>query len=108
MSKSRKYVILLMVIDVEIKSCKTHFEKFKGLMFKKDFDYALKLRCNGIHTFFMKKNIDVILTDKDNKILKIYYNVKPNHIIGPKKNVYYTYEFPINSHKYQIGDKINQ
>ncbi len=92
---------------MEIKACKNHFEKFKGLMFKKNFNYALKLRCNGIHTFFMKEKIDVILTDKDNKILKIYYAVKPNRIILPQKNVYYTYEFPINSHKYQVGDKIN-
>ena len=42
----------------------------------KNFNYALKLRCNGIHTFFMKEKIDVILTDKDNKILKIYYALK--------------------------------
>ena len=84
---------------MKIKTCKNHFEKFKGLMFQKNFNYGLKLRCNGIHTFFMKENIDVILTDKDDYIVKIYYNVKPNRIILPKKNVYYTYEVPVNSFK---------
>ncbi len=79
---------------MEIKTYNKRFDKFKGLMFQKNFDYGVKLRCNGIHTFFMFENIDVVLTDKDNKIIGIYYNLKPNRIILPKKNVYYTYEFP--------------
>ena len=106
MSKLAKYDIVMVVMTVEIKVCKNHIEQFKGLMFKKNFDYALKLRCNGIHTFFMKQNIDVVLTDKDEKVLKIYYDVKPNRIIWPQKNVYYTYEFPSHSQKYKVGDKI--
>ena len=33
--------------------------------------------CNSIHTFFMKSNIDVILCNKDNKILwKLCLNFK--------------------------------
>jgi len=79
---------------MEVKTYNKHFDKFKGLMFKKDFDYGVRIRCNGIHTFFMFENIDVVLTDKENKIIKVYYNLKPNKIILPKKNVYYTYEFP--------------
>lgn len=86
-----------MVIEgkqIEIKTYTKFLDKLKGLMFKKDFGYGLKIRCNGIHTFFMLKPIDVILTDKDNTILAIYKNVKPNRIILPKKSVYYTYELP--------------
>ena len=64
-------------------------------MFNKDFDYILKIKTNGIHTFFMKKNIDVILTDKNNKVLYIFKNIGPNKIILPKKNVKYTYEMPV-------------
>ena len=44
----------------------------------------------------MFQNIDVIMTDKTNKILYTYENIKPNRIILPKKNVYYTYEFSHN------------
>lgn len=79
---------------MEIKTYSKHFDNFKGLMFKKDFDYGVRLRCNGIHTFFMFENIDVVLTDKENKIINVYYNLKPNRIILPKRNVFYTYEFP--------------
>ena len=82
------------------------WQNFKGLMGKKNFNYGIKLRCNGIHTFFMKKPIDVITTDKNGNILHIYLNVKPWKIILPKKNVYYTYEFPINKINYKIGEQI--
>lgn len=80
--------------DIEIKIYDNFFDKFKGLMFKKNFDYGIRIRSNGIHTFFMKECIDVILTDKDNNVLFMYKNLKPNRIILPKKNVYYTYEVP--------------
>lgn len=83
--------------NIEIKECNNPIDKLKGLMFKKNFNYGLKLRCNGIHTFFMKEPIDVILTNKEHTIIAIYKNLKPNHIILPKKQVYYTYEFPKNT-----------
>lgn len=78
----------------KIKEAKTFFQKLKGLMFKKNFDYILKFKTNGIHTFFMKTKIDVVLTDKVGKILYIYKSLKPNRIILPKKHVTYTYEMP--------------
>ena len=78
-------------------------------MFTKDFDYILKIKCNSIHTFFMKTNIDVILTDKNDKILYIYRNVKPWRIILPKKNVTYTYETKVNYLKnIKVGGQIKK
>lgn len=79
---------------MKVKIADTFLKKLKGLMFVKEFNYILKIKCNGIHTFFMKTNIDVILTDKNDKVLYIYKNLKPNKIILPKKNVAYTYEMP--------------
>ena len=76
-------------------------------MFIKDFENIMKFKCNGIHTFFMKFNIDVILTDKDYKILYIYKNVKPRKIILPKKGVVYTYEMKSNNfNNFKVGKKI--
>lgn len=64
-------------------------------------------KCNSIHTFFMFQSIDVIMTDKNQKILKIYPNLKPWRIILPQKKVYYTYELPINtSNNMKFGDKL--
>ncbi len=97
-----------MVINMQIIEAKTFFQKLKGLMFQKEFNYILKIKTNGIHTFFMKIPIDVILTDKNNKILYIYKNLKPNKIIMPKRKVKYTYEIPINKiNKTKIGDYFN-
>lgn len=93
---------------MEIKEAKTFTQKLKGLMFQRNFDYILKFKTNGIHTFFMKTNIDVILTDENGKIMYIYRNLKPNRIILPKKGVKYTFEMPVNYLKNKkIGDKLN-
>lgn len=95
-----------MVRNMEIKEAKTFTQKLKGLMFQRNFDYILKFKTNGIHTFFMKTNIDVILTDENGKIMYIYRNLKPNRIILPKKGVKYTFEMPVNYLKdIKINDK---
>lgn len=91
-----------------VKEANTFYKKLKGLMFIKNFNYILKFKTNGIHTFFMKTNIDVVLTDKEDKILYIYKNLKPNKIILPKRKVKYTYEMPVNYIKnIKIGDHLN-
>ena len=94
-------------IKLKIKVCNNIFNRFLGLMFKKNFNYGLCFpNCNSIHTFFMKIPIDVIMTDKDYNILYIFNNLKPNKIILPKKNVYYTFELPINKFKFNINEKL--
>lgn len=90
----------------ELKEAETFYSKLIGLAFKRKTNYALRFRCNGIHTFFMKQNIDVILTDKDNNILYFYKDFKKNKIILPKRKVYYTYEIPSNLRKYNNPKKI--
>ena len=88
-----------------LKVAKNLYQRFIGLMFKKNINYVLLFEhCNSIHTFFMKEEIDVILTDKNNNILYLYPNFKRRRIILPKKNVYNTYELPKGS---LTGIKIN-
>ena len=92
---------------MEIKYCKTFFSRLKGFMFKKNFDYALCFpKCNSIHTFFMRKPIDIYMTDKNYNILYIKKNMKPWRIILPKKGVYHTFEFPINKVDYKEKVKV--
>ena len=93
--------------SIEVKLCNNIFNRFKGFMFKKNICYSLCFpKCNSIHTFFMLKPIDVIMTDKDYNILYIFKNVKPFKIIFPKKNTYYTFELPINLFEFEINEKI--
>ena len=81
--------------DIDCKNAKNFFDRFKGFMLQKNIDSAILFeKCNSIHTFFMKENIDVIMLDKNNKILFIYKNLSSNKVILPKKGVYKTIETP--------------
>lgn len=92
---------------IKLDECNSFRKRLIGFMFyKKKITIGKRfIKCNSIHTFFMMQKIDVIMTDKNNKILKIYGSLKPNRIILPKRKVYYTYELPLNTSKnYKIGN----
>lgn len=93
--------------SIAITPCKSFFSRLMGFMFKKEINHALLFdKCNSIHTFFMKSNIDVIMCDKDNNIMYYYNNLDKNRIIWPKKNVYKTIELPVNYFDIKINKKI--
>ena len=81
--------------EINLIDANTFFKRLKGLMFKKNINYCLRIKTNSIHTFFMKENIDIVMTDKNNNVLYIINNLSKNKIII-KPKVYYTYEFPSN------------
>lgn len=82
-------------------------DKLLGLMFKKNINYGLLIKnCKSIHTFFMLENIDVLLLDQNNCILKINRNVKPNKIVIYKtKKRTNILELPSNS---SLSLKVNE
>ena len=93
--------------EIEIIECKNFLSRFKGFMFKKKINCALLFnKCNSIHTFFMKENIDVIMCDKDNTILFFYKNLPKNKIIWPKKGVKKVFETPSGYFDIEIGKKM--
>ncbi len=93
--------------SIELIHCKSFYSRLKGFMFEKNINHALLFdRCNSIHTFFMKENIDVIMCDKDNKILYYFKNLKKNKVILPKGNVCKTIELPVNYFEFEVNTKI--
>ncbi len=89
--------MILIYNDKQIKLVKqdTFYKRFIGIMFKKKkIDYALWFnKCNSIHTFFCKQDIQVIMTDKKDKI--IYVNdCLTNGKIVIKRKSYNVYELP--------------
>ena len=93
--------------NIDIIDCNTFFSRLIGFMFKKNINNALLFnKCNSIHTFFMKSNIDVIMCDKENNILYYYNNLSKNKVIFPKKNVYKTIELPVNFFDIKINTKV--
>ena len=93
--------------EISITECKSFFSRFRGFMFQKDINKAILFnKCNSIHTFFMKSNIDVIMCDKNDNILYYYNNLSKNNIIWHKKNVDKTIELPVNYFDIKINTKI--
>jgi uncharacterized membrane protein (UPF0127 family) len=56
------------------------FSRMKGLMFSEklpDCDGFLITPCNSIHTFFMLYSLDLLFLDRDFKIVKAVYDLRP-------------------------------
>ena len=85
----------------------TFKKKLFGLMGKKNIQKGLFFpKTRSIHTFFMKEAIDVIMIDKENKIVFYQKNLPKNKILI-KKKAYHTIELPSNSlNKININDKL--
>ena len=93
--------------EINMVECKTYFTRLRGFMFTKTIDKALLFsKCNSIHTFFMKSNIDVIMCTRDNTILYYYHDLGKNKIILPKKKVSKTFEIPVGYFNIKINEKI--
>ena len=93
--------------SIELKECKSFYSRLIGFMFKDNIDSALLFnRCDSIHTFFMKENIDVIMCDKDNNVLFFYRDLPKNKIIWPKKGVKKVFETPSGYFDIKIGKKM--
>ena len=93
--------------DIDLYECKSFFSRLKGFMFTRNIDKALLFdRCNSIHTFFMKENIDVIMCDNDNKVLFVYKDLTKNKIILPKKGVRKVFETPSGYFDIKINERM--
>lgn len=93
--------------EINLIECKSFYSRLKGFMFKKEINNALLFnKCNSIHTFFMKTNIDVIFCNQKNEILHYYKNLSPNHIILPKKNVTKVFEIPTNYFDIKLNERM--
>lgn len=96
--------------EIELIECKTFYSRFKGFMFEKNIDKALLFdKCNSIHTFFMKENIDVIGFDNHGIIIFKAVNVEKNKVIVIKEQLKNTniLEMPaFKSKKLKMYDKL--
>lgn len=74
----------------------------------KTLDHAILIpKKKFVNTNFFCQKVDIIQTDKDNKILKIKENIRSEKYIIPKLKTYNTYFFPLGyGKKYNLGDTI--
>lgn len=99
--------ILINNQEFNVDKANTFKKRFFGLMGKKNINKGLFFpKTRSIHTFFMKEMIDVIMIDKNNKVVYIKKNLSKNKIII-KKKAYHTIELPLNSIKnIKLGDQV--
>ncbi len=85
----------------------TFKKRLFGLMGKKNITKGLYFpKTRSIHTFFMKEDIDIIMIDKNNKVVYFKKNLSKNKIVI-KKKAYHTIELPSNSlNNININDKL--
>jgi len=95
--------------NIKIKYANNFFKRLKGLMGKKEIDFALvftNLKDSSIHTHFMRTEIDVYFLD-ENKIVFEKTSLKPWKFHKPKKQAKYILETKKDELKIKIGDELD-
>ena len=96
------------LVNIKIINANSFFKRFKGLMLKKDIDFAMlfyNLKDSSVHTHFMRFEIDVYFLD-ENKIIFEKTTLKPWKFYKPKKQAKYILETKKDCLKLKIGDKL--
>ncbi|GHT33676.1 hypothetical protein AGMMS49592_2710 [Endomicrobiia bacterium] len=97
-------------LKIKVIRAETFWERFSGFMFKKSSLHAILFcKCNSVHTFFMRFNLDIVYLDKENKIVKIIKSLKPFRIALPVYNAVSILEIPSNkniSKELAVGKKL--
>lgn len=72
-------------IQMQASVCETFLRKLRGLLWghKSPGDIVL-VRCSGIHTFGMRKAIDVCFVSRECKVLRAMRNVLPGQTVSCK------------------------
>lgn len=72
-------------------------ERLIGLMFKRpplDFEALIIDRCDSVHTFFMRFDLDLVFLSREKSVLNIIKGLRPFRFSGFVKDSYYVIEIP--------------
>lgn len=85
--------------DIPVYIADTFRKRFLGLMGKKEGVYGLLLvKCNSIHTMFMRYDLDALFLDENDTILAIKRCIRPFSIVPPVRRAVKVAEFPSTLH----------
>lgn len=73
------------------------WSRFKGLQFRRSLPAGtglLLVPCPSVHTFFCRFPIDLVLLDRQGKVIGVRRNVRPWRIVWPVKGTYAILELP--------------
>lgn len=92
--------------NIKITCANNFYSRFKGLMGKKEIDFAMlftNLTDSSIHTHFMRFEIDVYFLD-ENKMVFEKATLKPWKFYKPSKKAKYILETKKDELKINVGD----
>ena len=98
-----------MIHYLSINHAKSVSDKSFGMILKKNSEGLFFRTRFGIHTFFMKKPIDILILDSLDKVVRIKPNLKPNKIFVWDFKFDKIVELPegsVNKLKIKVGDEI--
>jgi len=96
---------------IELEFRNSFFQKLQGLLGKtsiKSTEGIVLTKCKQIHTFGMKFPIDIVVLDKDFKIIDFISDLKANKISPYYRRSYYIIELATNSYNKNLFKDINQ
>ena len=70
----------IVINGVRAEVAKTFWQRFKGLMGRKNLPHGegmLIMKCNAIHTCFMRFPIDATFLDCDDNVVKVVRSIRP-------------------------------
>ncbi len=98
------------IVAKETKFAESFSDNFLGLLNKKNPRSMIFKTRFGIHTFFMKEPIDVLILDKNNKVVKVKENLASWKIYfwNPEfETIIELPKFSIQQSRTRIGDLLN-
>lgn len=98
------------ILSDEYKVAQTFLDKAFGLLFSSNPRAMLFKTHFGIHTFFMRDKIDVVILNNQNRVASLKVNLLPNRIFiwNPKFNL--VLELPngvLKKSRTEVGDTIS-
>ncbi len=86
------------IVNVEtINHADSYYKRLMGYMFQKKplkSEVTIFDRCNSIHTFNMRFNLDILFLDAQNKVIKKVLSVPPCRLLPPVKGATKVAEAP--------------
>jgi hypothetical protein len=95
------------VTDLEIAD--TFWSRFKGLQLRAGLPPGsglLLVPCPGVHTFFMRFAIDVVVLDREGRVIAVRQQVRPWRIVPPVSGGYAVLELPAGTAKMEVGGRL--
>ena len=97
------------VLAQKIRYCNNFFTRIKGLLGTSKLDpneACWIIPCNMVHTFGMQYPIDVAFLNKNNEVVSVVENLKPNRFSPLVKNAHSVLELAPGIHNLKPGERL--